>query len=185
MTLKEVCRACGRWPREVIGHLLSSCTTYEFHLIKDRHDRVLFQLVKAMAKALNVRMRPCYRANGGVAKNGVYESRLAELVVDCALPTDRETASRRPDVKLRHTQDKRIVIADVACAWDPLVRLKRRLSTCLCVAPLSHALRKRKGFSSLFRRCPPDGQRRVQIAFKGIGTTQNHLGVEGASVGDR
>jgi hypothetical protein len=82
--VSEVCRACGRWPRETIGHLLSSCATYEFHLIKDRHDRVLFQLVKAMAKALNVRMRPCYRANGGVAKNGVYESRLAELVVDCS-----------------------------------------------------------------------------------------------------
>jgi hypothetical protein len=72
-----------------------------YDLIKEHNERVFFQLVKAMAKVLNLRMPPCYRANGGVAKNGVYELRQVELVVDCALPTDRETASRRPDVKLR------------------------------------------------------------------------------------
>ena len=37
---------------ETIGHIISACPAYGFTLFKDRHDRVLYQVVKAVAKAL-------------------------------------------------------------------------------------------------------------------------------------
>jgi hypothetical protein len=118
------CRACGSWPTETLGHILSKCPVYEFHLIKERHDRVLFQLVRGIARATGLATPAVYQAQGGVAPDGVYESREAELAVDRAVPTDRQTKSRRPDIKLRLIKEKRILLMDVACAWDPLVKAR-------------------------------------------------------------
>ena len=46
------CRLCER--PETLGHILSSCKTYQWTLYKDRHDRVLYQLVKAVTKSLGL-----------------------------------------------------------------------------------------------------------------------------------
>ncbi len=43
-SVSTVCRAC-RTSRETVGHLLSSCEPLKWNLYKDRHDRVLYQLV--------------------------------------------------------------------------------------------------------------------------------------------
>ena len=47
----EQCRVCHSGP-ETLGHILSSCGVYSFNSYKDRHDRVLFLLVKAVMRHL-------------------------------------------------------------------------------------------------------------------------------------
>ena len=46
----ETCRACGAAP-ETIGHVLSKCPFHEWGLMKERHDRVLYLLVRAVLGA--------------------------------------------------------------------------------------------------------------------------------------
>ena len=40
----------SREEAEIIGHIMSSCKPHMWSLYKERHDKVIYQLVKAFAK---------------------------------------------------------------------------------------------------------------------------------------
>ena len=47
------CRACGG-REETLGHIMSACPAHQWNLYKERHDRVLFQLAKAVLNHLGM-----------------------------------------------------------------------------------------------------------------------------------
>ena len=49
----SLCRVC-REGEETIGHIMSSCGPHKWSLYKERHDRVVYQLMMALAKWLEV-----------------------------------------------------------------------------------------------------------------------------------
>ena len=79
--ISETCRRCGKRP-ETIGHLLSSCESSLWSLIFKRHNRVLYQLVKAVAATLKIRLPKALKAPGGVAKPGVFRNSTAKITID-------------------------------------------------------------------------------------------------------
>ena len=93
----QTCRACGKGP-ETIGHLLSRCEMNLWNLIKERHNRVLYQLTKAVAEAIKVRLPKRLTAKGGRAKPGIFESKKVTLMIDQCIPTKRETSDREADL---------------------------------------------------------------------------------------
>ena len=65
-------------------------------LIKERHDRVLFLLVKVVTRTLGITQPHYLKQDGGIAKPDVIET--AKFDVDLIKYTDRDTTSRRPDM---------------------------------------------------------------------------------------
>ena len=63
MDVSPTCRVC-REKLETIGHVMSSCKPHMWSLYKERHDRVIYQLLKAFAKKLEV-VIPDYQMGGG------------------------------------------------------------------------------------------------------------------------
>ena len=63
MDVSPTCRVCREEP-ETIGHVMSSCKPHTWSLYKERHDRVIYQLLKAFAKKLEV-VVPDYQMVGG------------------------------------------------------------------------------------------------------------------------
>ena len=53
MGVSPTCRVC-REEDDTIGHIMSSCKSHMWSLYKERHDRVIYQLLKAFAKKLEV-----------------------------------------------------------------------------------------------------------------------------------
>ena len=43
------------------------------------------------------------------------------VMVDQVCPTDRVVTEARPDMVVRLTEAKRLLILEVACAWEPLI----------------------------------------------------------------
>ena len=119
------CRLCNE-AEETVGHILSSCDRHRWGLYKDRHDRVLYQLVKATASILGIGHHRSIRAPGGVARGGVMGTNHKMLLIDQNLPTDRTVEHTRPDLVVRLTREKKIYIFEVACAWEPLVQARER-----------------------------------------------------------
>ncbi len=62
------------------------------------------------------------KEKGGVAKPGVAGTGETKILIDQEIPTDRAIKHRRPDLVVRVGKEKRVVIYEVACAWDPLVK---------------------------------------------------------------
>ena len=56
----EECRACRADP-EIIGHVLSKCSSHEWGLMKERHDSVLYVLVRVIMRALGLRFPSPYK----------------------------------------------------------------------------------------------------------------------------
>ena len=50
-----VCQMCGSGT-ETLGHILSSCPTHEFHAYTERHNRLLYLLVRAVLLSLGLRV---------------------------------------------------------------------------------------------------------------------------------
>lgn len=46
---------------ESIGHMLSSCRVYTWGLYKERHDKVVFQIAKALAIWTKAELPECLR----------------------------------------------------------------------------------------------------------------------------
>ena len=90
-------------------------------LTKNRHDRVLYVLARTVLQAAGGPLPPAYRALGGVAKPGVFDFGTTIMKVDQVNPTDREMTESRPDLLVRQTVEKRIVILEVACSWESLI----------------------------------------------------------------
>ena len=119
------CRACGQ-EDETVAHILAACPKYKWGLRKQRHDRVLYQLVMAVADRLGLRVPRVLRGKEGGVRSGVFGSRGKTLLVDQHIPTDRATQANRPDLVVRLEKEKRIICMDVAVAWEPLVRVRER-----------------------------------------------------------
>ena len=94
----EECRACGA-EAETIGHILSSFPFHSWSLIKERHDRVLFLLVKVILRASGLVVPGAYRAPGGTARPGVYGT--VTIKVNQVSPTGRRVLYTRPDLVVR------------------------------------------------------------------------------------
>ena len=84
-------------------------------IYKERHDRVLYQLVRAVSDNLGLKVPKQLRAPG------VMGTSAKRLIIDQSLLTDREISDRRPDLVVRLTSQRRVVIFEVACAWEPTV----------------------------------------------------------------
>ncbi len=67
------CRMCGE-EEESLGHILSSCQEYLWSLYKQRHDRVLYQLVRGVAENLKPTLPDWLKAPSGVVRGGVQRS---------------------------------------------------------------------------------------------------------------
>ena len=80
---------------ETVGHILSSCAPHAWSFYKERHDRVVYQLMLALAKKLEVRVLDLMKwgVDGwhGVA---ALDRRKAKIAVDLTVPTDRQTTVR-------------------------------------------------------------------------------------------
>ncbi len=51
------CRLC-RKERETIGHILSYCPEHVWGLIKDRHDKMVYQLTREIVRTLGLQIPP-------------------------------------------------------------------------------------------------------------------------------
>jgi len=118
---QSTCRLC-REGEETIGHILSSCRSHLWSLIKQRHDRVVYRLMLALCKKLNIKVPDAlmWSIDGwkGVA---ALEGCEAKLLVDLTVPTDRQIEERRPDLVLYLKGQQRIVVMEGAVAWEPLL----------------------------------------------------------------
>ena len=128
-----------------MGHILS-CSIHEFLVYMERHNRVLYLVVRAVLSSIGLKIPKELARPGGVAKPGVYGTKQQEVRVDQLIPT-REKVSiniecpwhmchctlyhaqikqRRMDIMVKQSGTKTIHIADVACAWEPLVKAEER-----------------------------------------------------------
>lgn len=87
---------------------------------------VLYQLVKTIHAALGVPVPRSMRAAGGKCRSGVGGAPGKKILVDQVLQTERNIRERRPDVVVRLAKERRVVIADVACTLDHLVREREK-----------------------------------------------------------
>ncbi len=79
-------------------------------------------MVGAAAKKMKIQI-PVNRwdANQRI-KSAVYWDERAVILVDQCIPTKGRIEARRPDLVIRLPERKKIVILEVACAWEPLVK---------------------------------------------------------------
>ena len=126
MAVSPTCRVC-REEAETIGHIMSSCKPHMWSLYKERHDRVIYQLLKAFAKKLEVVVPDSVKwgVDGwrGVA---ALEGARAKIAVDLTVPTDRQHSDRRPYLILYLKGERKIVILEGAVAWEPLLAERER-----------------------------------------------------------
>ena len=85
--ISQKCRWCSGGP-ETIGHILASCEAHAWGLYKRRHDRVLYQLVRAIVMAQKMKMPAALRAPGGTICEGVIRGAGITVKVDQSIPTD-------------------------------------------------------------------------------------------------
>ena len=116
MDASPTCRVC-RKEAETIGHIMSSCKPHMWSLYNERHDRVIYQLLMAFAKKLEVAIPDSIKwgVDGwhGVA---ALNSARAKIAVDLAV---------------------QIVILEGAVAWEPLLAEREHQKTEDLVADLA------------------------------------------------
>ena len=88
MDASPTCRVC-RKEAKTIGHIMSTCKPHMWSLYKERHDRVIYQLLKAFTKKLEVAIPDSIKWGvdgwyGVAALNGAR----AKIAVDLVVPTD-------------------------------------------------------------------------------------------------
>ncbi len=79
-------------------------------------------LAKAVLSHLGLTTPVSLRGNGGVAKPGGAGTGERRVLIDQANPTDRHIVPKRPDLMVRLDRERRMVLYEVACARDPLVK---------------------------------------------------------------
>lgn len=118
------CRMCNK-AKETIGHLMSSCEKLTWTLYKSRHDRVLFQVVRSLASAFNLSIpNHLIWTTTGWTGVGVLENEKVKLTIDVSNPTIAVMTERRPDLIVYLKEAKRILVMEIACAWDPLLEAR-------------------------------------------------------------
>jgi len=116
----DLCRFCGDAP-EMVGHLLAACEDLHWNLHKERHDRVVYQILLALLEQFNLTQPDSLKwHSGGWNGVGVVEGLGVKVEVDLSHPTEAQIESRRPDIVV--TLESRVWIIEVACAWDGIVQ---------------------------------------------------------------
>ena len=119
--VSPLCRGC-RASAETLGHLLSKCEPLQWTLYKERHDRVLYQVVLALMRKYSIKPPEWMKWSfSGWAGVGVLLGDQVKLVVDVSTPTERQLRERRPDLIVYDYASRRALIFEVACAWEPLI----------------------------------------------------------------
>ena len=119
----QVCRECGK-EAETIGHILAACGQYKWSLYKTRHDGLLNVLVGAVAEVLGVRVPKNRWGGRRSVRSAVYGEKGTTILVDQCIPTKEEMGARRPDLVVRMPEKRTIIIMEVACAWEPIVKTR-------------------------------------------------------------
>lgn len=123
-TFSDRCRMCHKAP-ETLGHLLSSCDKLTWTLYKDRHDRVLYQVLRAFASASHLTIpNNLHWTTTGWSGIGVLESDDIKITIDVNNPTIQVMEERRPDLILYLKKEKRILITEIAVCWDPILPVR-------------------------------------------------------------
>ena len=87
------CRVCHSSP-ETIGHILSSCEPLKWTLYKQRHDRILYQLVLSLCWRLSITLPEGLKwGTAGWVGVAVVVSSEAKLDIDLNIPTDSNSPS--------------------------------------------------------------------------------------------
>ena len=76
---------------------------------------MLSAVVKAIGQKWNFRVP----YNGAVET--AYNTTQGKVMVDIAIPMDKNIKARQPDLVVRKKRENQIWILDMACAWDPLI----------------------------------------------------------------
>ncbi len=97
--MNDVCRICEK-KTETVGHILSICPGYLWGLIKQRHDRVLCLLTKAVMNSMAWPV-PSDMAADGIAVTGVWGTEEERILIDQAIPTGRRVRACKPDLVVR------------------------------------------------------------------------------------
>lgn len=119
-SVNPMCRKCHKRP-ETIGHILSHCESYNWTLYKERHDQVLGVLHHHLCRNLGLRMSKPWEPIPPVLENDSVVLRW-----DPSIPTDRVLEHRRPDMVLIQKDRKRVVLCEMACAYDSLVEERQK-----------------------------------------------------------
>ena len=112
--------------------------TTEGQIIKEHHDRVFYQLVCAVAGTLGLTIPKVLRAPRGKITPGVTGTFAKRLIIDQTLLTDREISDRRPDLVVCLRNQRRVIIFELAYAWDPTVTEWKNQKRRELAAGLSH-----------------------------------------------
>ena len=114
-------RSCKNVP-ETIGHLLSVCKDLNWTLHKERHDRVLYQLLVPFCKRYDLELPDSMKCRSeGWNGMGIIESEKVKFAVDFSIPTNCSIVEHSPDLVVKFWESKCIVICEVACIWEPLL----------------------------------------------------------------
>ncbi len=79
-------------------------------------------LVGATAKMLGGRVPKNRWGSKQSVKSAVYGRREVTILVDQCIPTKEKIEARRPDLVIKMQDTKTIIILEVACAWEPIVK---------------------------------------------------------------
>lgn len=139
------CRVCEKG-KETLGHILTACPGHQWTLIKERHDRVLYLLTKAVLESLKIAVPKSMKSGGGRARVGVIGPESKRVQIDQLIPTIRKIENTRPDMVVRVDALKRIAIFDIACAWDKIVGEREREKCAKYQELAADLARQRKGY---------------------------------------
>ena len=125
--VSNICRKCHSGP-ETVGHILSSCAPHMYTLYKDRHDRVLFQLLLHLCKkfAITIPRKLTVNVRRGIETPISFGNADVRFQWDICIPTDRFLRDRRPDLVVYLKRLRTLVIFEMACAWEPLIKERER-----------------------------------------------------------
>ena len=88
------CRLCEE---ETVAHILSTCQANRA-LYRQRHNKALFILLKAVLVELGILIPKYLKARGGSVQSGVEETKSVKVLVDQVICTERRMFERRPDL---------------------------------------------------------------------------------------
>ena len=127
MGISPTCRVCQE-EDETISHIMYSCKPHMWSLYKERHDRVIYQLLKAFARKLEVVVPDSIKwgVDGWHGMAALEGARATKIAVDLAVPTDRQLSDRRPDLILYLKGEQKIVVLEGAVAWELLLAERER-----------------------------------------------------------
>ena len=99
------------------------CEILQWSLYKARHDKILYQVVLMLSEVYKISLpKSMTWTLTRWSRMGMLEGNGVKLKVDLSIPTDWVLTERRPDLIALFSETSRMVVMEVACAWDPLVR---------------------------------------------------------------